>query len=264
MNNDILEWILERSLEAYDAENKSTDKIRERISFLVSMAFTPCLAISAYLISSLKGDLFSNENLFYFWVPIVFTIVLIISSACYVGYVLLSGFKYSRIPSPSHIIEYINKHPDQSVVLYDAQIGLLNQISQSVDENYKTNQHRKSKLLSAQRLAFYAFIALFFCIPRWVYDFINFETRPQPIKIILPIKVTQDNNMTTQQTQKQPEPSSTQNQQQTTNQLKSQEKPSFPQRTMALDSANNIDKPIFPTRSFALESYDPKIKVDKK
>lgn len=247
MNPDTLEWLLERSIESYEAENKSTDTIRERINFILSLAITPCFAISAYLISSIKGELFSTWNIFLFWLPLSSAILILLISTGYVAYVLLWPFKYSRPPSPSEIIKYVSEHPEPDAVLLDARTGLLNEIAKSVDHNFTQNQHRKSKLLTAQRLAFCTFLLLILiCVPRWGYVFTNAEPEAQSIKIVSPIQITQEPKMT-QPSQKQPSspqqpaPTTTQNQQQTT-------KPTNAQQA----------KPQFPKSSLALESLDPK------
>lgn len=266
MNPDTLEWLLERSIESYEAEDKSTDKIRERISFILSLAITPCFAIAAYLISSIRGELFLPWNIYLFWVPLLIALVILLVSTGYVAYVLLWPFKYSRLPSPSNIIEYVNNHPEKNAVLLDAQIGLLNEIAGSVNHNFTQNQHRKSKLLIAQRWAFGAFsLIILICIPRWGYVFTNSEPKVQSVKIVSPIVVIQEPKMT-QPTQTQPSspqppaPSTIQNQQQTTSPLNVQQaKPAFPKSVMTFDSVSSgSTKPEFPKSSLALESFDPK------
>lgn len=252
MNPDTLEWLLERSIESYEVEDKSTDKIRKRISFILSLAITPCFAIAAYLISSIKGELFLAWNIYLFWLPLSIAVLILLVSTGYVAYVLLWPFKYSRLPSPSKIIEYVNAHPEPDTVLLDARNGLLNEIASSVDHNFTQNQHRKSKLLTAQQLAFYTFsLLILICVPRWVYVFTNAEPEAQSVKIVSPIQIIQEPKMT-QPTQKQPSspqqpaPSTTQNQQQTTSQPNVQQA-----------------KPTFPKSSLVLESFDPK-NSDKK
>lgn len=265
MNTDTLEWLLERAIESYEAEDKSTDKIRERINFILSLAITPCFAIVAYLISSLRGELFLIWNIYLFWLPLSIAILILLVSTGYVAYVLLWPFKYSRLPSPSKIIEYVNAHPEPDTVLLDARNGLLNEIANSVDHNFTQNQHRKSKLLTAQRLAFCTFsLLILVCVPRWGYVFTNVEPEAQSVKIVSPIQVIQEPKMT-QPTQKQPAapqqpaPSTTQNQQQTTSQTNVQQaKPNFPRSVMTFDSVSSVSKPEFPKSSLALESFDPK------
>jgi len=111
----------------------------------------------------------------FFWLPIISAMVTLLLSICYVAYVLLWKFEYSRVPSPSSIISYVDGHPDSSLALQDGLSGLLKEYSDSVDYNFMQNQHRKSKLLLAQRLAFISFALLILCIPQWVINFSHNE-----------------------------------------------------------------------------------------
>jgi len=189
MTPESIEWLLEHAVSAYEAEIQSTEKLRERISFLLSLVITPCLGIAAYLFSSLRGELFLSENFYFFWVPILLAMVNLLLSICYVAYVLLWKFEYARVPSPSAIVLYIEEHPDPTLALQDGRIGLLKEYSDSVDHNFMQNEHRKSKLLLAQRFAFGSFAILLLCIPQWVINFSQNERQVQPVEIVSPIQI---------------------------------------------------------------------------
>lgn len=267
MTPESIEWLLDHAASAYEAEIKSTEKIRERISFVLTLAITPCLGIAAYLVSSLRGKLYSLEDICYFWLPLLFSMVALLISICYVAYVLLWKFEYSRVPLPSTIISYFEEHPDPATVLQDGCLGLIKEYSNSVDHNFRQNEHRKSKLLLAQRFAFGSFAILVLCIPRWAYDFSHNEIKPQAVRITSPIQIVKEEKMS----------NSTDNQkpvQQTTNQSQpapasstptQQAKPAFPKSTMVMDSiSSDKAKPAFPKSSMALESFDPKASDNKK
>jgi hypothetical protein len=66
MTPDSLKWMLDHAASAYDAELREIDKVKERISFVLSVAITPFAAIAVYMASGLKGELFSPLNLYLF------------------------------------------------------------------------------------------------------------------------------------------------------------------------------------------------------
>lgn len=262
MTPESIEWLLDQATSAYEAEIKSTEKIRERISFILTLAITPCLGFGAYLISSLRGDLFCLENIYYFWTPLSMAMVALFVAIANVAYVLLWKFQYSRVPPPSAIVSYFEEHPDPLSVIQDGSLGLIKEYSSSVDHNFRQNEHRKSKLLSAQRFAFLAFVILVLCIPRWAYNFAHYDTKPQSVRIVSPIQIVKDEKMTNSTSNQKP-PHQTTNQSQpstpATGPSTQQAKPVFPKSTMVMDSvSSDKGKPTFPKSSLVLESFDPK------
>lgn len=258
-----IKWLLDHAESSYNAEIQNTDKIRERISFILSLTITPGFGVAAYLVSSLRGETFALENVFLFWIPLFISVAILLIATCYVAYALLKGFYYSRVPSPSQIIPYFEAHPDPDSALQDGHLELLKEYSNSVDHNFKQNEHRKSKLILAQRLAFLSFAILILCIPKWAYNFTHNEQDTQPVKIISPVPFqllqeksmstpTENNSSSTNQsaTQTPQAPAATAKPSQT------QVKPAFPKSTMAMDSALKA-KPNFPGSTLVLEAYDP-------
>ena len=71
INLDSLKWLLDHAVDAYETEIKNIDKIRERISFIVSLTISPCLGVAVYLSSTLRGEIFSEYNIFLFWMPML-------------------------------------------------------------------------------------------------------------------------------------------------------------------------------------------------
>lgn len=255
MDDKTLEWIFDNASNAFDLEEKRMDKIRERANFIVSVGITPCIAVAAYLVTSLKGELSTGYNLHLFTIPLIISCVFLISSICFVAYVLLWGFKYGTPPSPLKILEYI-KNNDQTDILRNAKEGLLNEYIESVENNSIKNSHRKVQLLRAQRASFISLtILIVFCIPTWVYNFFHAESKPQSIKIVSPIQIIKESVM--------PEDNKNQTSQQpaTSAQTPTQPSTNFPKSTMALDSAP--PKQSFPKSRYAAESYDPSTAVNK-
>ncbi len=132
------------------------------------------------------------SSIAFFWLPIISAMVTLLLSICYLAYVLLWKFEYSRVPSPSSIISYVDGHPDSSLALQDGLSGLLKEYSDSVDYNFMQNQHRKSKLLLAQRLAFISFSILILCIPQWVINFSHNERQALPVQIVSPVQIIKE------------------------------------------------------------------------
>lgn len=249
---DSLLWLIDHAAEAYKNEIEATDKLKERISFILSLAVTPSIAAAIFLASGLKGELFNSINVYFFWVPWVAAVALLMASAALVAHTLLRGFLYERVPLPSEILGYFEQHPEPSRALEEAHLGLLKEYTAAVDHNFRKNQKRSNSLLWAQRLAFLSLLFFFVSLPRWIYNSIHSTPEPQPIKIVSPIEILKEKEMSNkpneptpstsqpQTTQSQGQPSTPPATQTTTSQ---QARPVFPKRTMVLDAAIETPRP---------------------
>lgn len=268
MKTESIQWLLDHAASAYEAEIESTDKLRQRVGLVVTLTITPCIGAVIYLASSLRGEVLSDLNLFLFWAPLLVSSGLILFSSGWVSYVLLKKFYYSRVPSPSEIVGYFETHPDQDTVLEEARLALLKEYAKSVDHNFEQNEHRKVKLLLAQRFAFCSAFFLVLCIPRWAYNFTHNEPKAQSVRVVSPIEILKEKEM------KNTSETNTQSQQQTTTPTPTQPaqtqttsaKPSFPQSKMVFDSARSDapTRPSFPRSRLVTESADPKADSGKK
>ena len=80
MTPDSIKWLLDHAASTYEAEIQSTDRIRERISFILSLTITPCFGVAAYLASSLRGEIFAPVNIFLFWIPLFIAVSILLVS----------------------------------------------------------------------------------------------------------------------------------------------------------------------------------------
>lgn len=241
ITSDSLKWLLDHAASAYETELQDTDKLKERINFILSLIIIPITGISVYLASGFKGDYFSAINVLLFWLPWFVAVIFLLISLGLVSFVLLKGFKYARPPLPSEIIQYFELHPEPDKALGEAHLALLKEYAASVDQNYEQNQNRSNKLLKAQRIAFLSIVFLMLCLPIWVHNVLQFTPESQPNRI-----ESEGKSMTTSSTQA---PSSAQ-QQQTL---------SPPPNTTPAASANQpvvaqLVRPPFPTRKIICDS----------
>lgn len=253
MNPDTIKWLLEHSVSAYETELKATDKVKDRISFILSVAITPFAGIAVYLVSKFKGNLFQRENLLFFSLPTLVAVLLLVVSAGYVAYALVRGFQYSNVPRPAHLIPYLQQHPEPDKALEEAQLNLIQEYAGSIEHNFKQNQNRSRKLLFAQRLAVASLLVLSVSLPRFVYVFLQAKSEPQSVRIVEPIRVTEENLMNDEkkqgnQTNPAPVPTPTAQSQQssigaTPSDQASQPRPPFPKSYMTFDHAIDVLPP---------------------
>lgn len=243
ITTDSLRWLLDHAAETYKNEIAATDKIKERISFILSLAVTPIAASEVYLASGLKGELFSIANTLTFWLPWGVAAGVLSCAVAFVAHALLRGFQYARAPLPSEIIKFFEQHPEPDLALNEAHLGLLNEYAKSIDHNFRQNQARSNTLLKAQRLAFLSLLFLLLSLPRWTYNAANNSPEAQPVKIVSPIEITKDKTMnkpTTPNTTNSQSKQSTEQAPSTPTQptTAQQARPVFPMRTMVMDSAS--------------------------
>ncbi|MDB5975056.1 MAG: hypothetical protein JWR07_1816 [Nevskia sp.] len=201
MNSDTIEWILEHSVSAYEAERDATSRIKERISFVITLAITPFSGIVVYLASGFKGHLAIASDLRYFWIPLAVAILILLLSATVVAYVLLRGFEYMRVPQPLPLIDYLEQHPEPDKALDEARLNLVKEYAKSVDHNVKQNERRTYHLLLAQRLAFFSLLPIILALPRYALVTSKAKSEAQPVELVSPIHVVQDISMSNQITQ---------------------------------------------------------------
>jgi hypothetical protein len=91
MTPDTIKWLLDHAASAYAAEIEGSDKIRERISFMLSIAIAPCFGVATYLLSSLRGETFACWTIILFWVPLLISAVALLISTGFVAYALIKG-----------------------------------------------------------------------------------------------------------------------------------------------------------------------------
>ena len=186
MKPESIQWLLDHTSSIYENELKETDKLKERISFIFTIAITPAFGLAFYLAIGLKGELFSPFSVWLFWLPWAVSVTLTLVTVFLTCHVLLSGWKYRRVPLPSELIPYFEAHPEPDKALEEAKFELLKVYSLAVDINFEQNQKRSHALLQSQRVGFFALILL------WGYCAENAKPEPQSVKIVAPIEIKKD------------------------------------------------------------------------
>lgn len=247
MNPETIKWLLEHSVSAYETEMKAMDGVKDRISFVLSVAITPIAGITVYLVSKFKGDLLQRDNLLLFSVPTLAAVLFLVVSAGCVAYALVRGFQYSNVPRPADLIPYLQAHPVPNQALEEAQLNLIQEYAGSIEHNFKQNQNRLRKILIAQRLAVASLLVLSLSLPRFVYVSLQAKSEIQAVRIVEPIRVTEENLMSDEkkqgnQTNASPVPTPTptaQSQQSgaTPSDQASAPRPPFPKSHMTFDHA---------------------------
>nr|VFK53206.1 MAG: hypothetical protein BECKTC1821F_GA0114240_100244 [Candidatus Kentron sp. TC] len=122
MTPDSLKWLIDYAIAAYESELRNTEKIKDRISFVLSIAITPFSGVLVYLAVNFKGKLlFSISNTLFFWAPWIIAAITLCISIGFLAYALLRGFFYARVPLPSEILPYFEQHPEPDKALEEGQ-----------------------------------------------------------------------------------------------------------------------------------------------
>lgn len=245
MNSETIDWLLEHSASAYEAEFTATGKLRDRISFILSVAITPYAGIATYLITKFKGSFLQGSDLLFFSLPILFAIGLLVVAAGLVALALIGVYGYSNIPRPAQLLPYLREHPEPDKVLEEAKLNLIQAYADNIEHNFKLNQGRTRKIRIAQRLAVCSLLPLAVSLPRFVYSTAHTKAEPQPVRIIEPIRITEEKSMSTegkptsQPNTSTPTSSQGQSQQQSTNASQvgtsSAPRPPFPKSQIILE-----------------------------
>ncbi|WP_186165617.1 hypothetical protein [Burkholderia gladioli] len=246
MKSETIDWLLEHSASAYDAEFTATGKLRDRISFILSIAITPYAGIAIYLITKFKGSFLQGSDLLFFSLPILFAIAMLAIAAGLVALALIGVYGYSNIPRPAQLLPYLHQHPEPDRALEEAKLNLIQEYADNIEHNFKLNQGRTRKIRIAQRLAVCSLLPLALSLPCFVYSMVHAKTEPQPVRIIEPIRITEENSMATKG-----KPTS---QPSTSNPTSSQGQPQQQQSANASQvGTSSAPRPPFPKSQIVLE-----------
>nr|VFK11208.1 MAG: hypothetical protein BECKLPF1236B_GA0070989_10213 [Candidatus Kentron sp. LPFa] len=171
MTSDSLKWLLDHAIAAYEREWRNTEKLKDRIGFVLSIAITPFPGVLVYLVVNFKGKpLFSISNAIFFWAPWIIAAITLGISIGLLAHALLRGFLYARVPLPSEILPYFEQHPEPDKALKEGQDSLLKEYAASVKHNFQQNQKRYRFLLLSQRSAFLALVFIILALQKnsWV------------------------------------------------------------------------------------------------
>lgn len=245
MNSETIDWLLEHSASAYETEFKTTEKLRDRISFILSVAVTPYAGIAIYLITKFKGSFLQCGDLLFFSLPMFAAIGLLAVSAGLVAHALIGIHRYANIPRPAELLPYLRTHPEPDKVLQETKLNLIEAYANNVEHNFNSNQKRARTLRIAQRFAVLSLIPLALSLPRFVYSAIHTKAEPQSVQIVEPVHITEEKSMSndgkpdSKSNTGTPTPNQGQSQQQST--------------SASQDNHSSVPKPPFPKSHITLE-----------
>lgn len=255
MNSETIDWLLEHSASAYEAEFKATGQLRDRISFVLSVAITPYAGIAIYLISKFKGSFLHRYDFLLFSLPIFIATGLLVVAACFVAHTLIGIYGYSNVPRPAELLPYLRDHPEPDKALEEAKVHLIKEYADNIEHNFKLNQNRARKLRIAQRLAVASVLVLAIALPRFVYLSLNTKAEAQSIKITEPVRITEGIAMSN---------NANQNSQPNTSTQAPNQGPSQQQSTTASNgNPASVARPPFPRSHVTLEHLVDKLPPGK-
>ncbi len=193
MKAEISTWLLTKAETAYEREEKRTDQIKVRISFLLTVAITPPLGVAAYALTNFRGDVLDFWTIVLFDFPFMAARTLLLLAAGAIFTSLLRTFAYSNVPTPDALIAYVMEDSSSDEIIVETELNLAKRYAQAVTFNHQQNEARRNVLLRAQRLASAAVLIGLLALPRYVN--VNRETSADPLKInvVSPITVTRTN-----------------------------------------------------------------------
>jgi hypothetical protein len=181
------DWLLDHHLEAYKFQAERSEKVRDRLSFLVT-PFTILGGGILYVIGNYEHKL-STFSVLAFYLPVglssgIFLVALVIALYC-LGW----GFDYQSVRRPrllqedvEQIADYAAAHEPDLNVLSDVKTTMMERYCQAADHNFAVNLRRTNLVLRAIQLGIVSFIVLLFCLPAFFSNKLQSKT-PGPTVI---------------------------------------------------------------------------------
>lgn len=171
MDDATRDWLLDHHKESYKFQAERSEKIRDRISFLVT-PFTVLGSGILYAFSNYRHGWTETASLL-FYVPMVLATVLFFLALGLALYCLGRGFTYQSIPQPRGLQEDV-----ESIAAYATAIAprpfntlghvktvMMERYCQAADHNLNVNFRRTNLVLRATQLGILSFILLLLCLP---------------------------------------------------------------------------------------------------
>jgi hypothetical protein len=193
---EIATWLLGQAELAFEREAKVTDRIKDRITFLLTVAITPPVGLTAYAPGNFRGDVLDPWVMAFFDLPLIAASGLLLFAAGTILTSLVRRFAYSNVPAPDALIDYVQEDSSSDQVIVETELNLAKSYAQAVALNHRQNEGRLEVLLRAQRLASWAVIIGLAAVPKYIN--VNRETpaEAQRIIVVSPINVTRTKEMT--------------------------------------------------------------------
>jgi hypothetical protein len=170
MDDQTRDWLLDHHREAYKFQADRSEKIRDRLSFLVT-PFTILGGAILYVLSNYRHA-FSTSSVLIFYVPVVVSLLIFLAALGTALYCLGWGFQYDSVPRPRGLQEDVEKianyaaaHAPALNVLGDVKTTMMERYSSAADYNFSVNFRRTNLVLRAMQLGIVSFIVLLFSLP---------------------------------------------------------------------------------------------------
>jgi hypothetical protein len=171
MDDATRDWLLAHHKESYRFQAERSDKIRDRISFLVT-PFTVLGSGILYALSNYRHG-WSGIHSALFYVPVILATVLFVLALGMALYCLGKGFKYQSIPQPRGLqqdVESIAAYataiaPRPFDVLGHVKTVMMRRYCEAADHNLNVNFRRTNLVLRATQLGILSFILLLLALP---------------------------------------------------------------------------------------------------
>lgn len=165
-----LDWFLERSGGALDSELATTDRIRDRITFISGVLLTPASAVAVSLLSTYRGEYFAGLGFWLFLAPASMATILLLMSLAFVFFVLSRSYEYKAGINPPTLFKYYQEgNADAKESIRDTKYVLLKAINESISHNADVNKLRMTGVLRAQVTATLAIPFLLISLPYYFY-----------------------------------------------------------------------------------------------
>lgn len=171
MDNDTRDWLLAHHQERYKLQAERSDKIRDRISFLVT-PFTILGSGILYVFGNYRHGWAGMRSLM-FYIPVSLAAGLFFFALAIALYCLGRGFKYLSIPQPRGLqadVEAIAAYavaiaPTPFDVLGRVKTVMMERYCQAADHNFNVNFRRTNLVLRATQIGILSFALLLLGLP---------------------------------------------------------------------------------------------------
>lgn len=215
MSDNINTFLFEHYKQEHQFQRERTDKIRDRVSFVVGF-LTVLGGILSYFVSGFPHAWQCGRTLL-FYVPLTLAIALFVASALIVLWVVGGNFQYASIPSNPDLQKFCDDltlwadaASAQNEVLPTLKQSLLIAYREASHTNFLTNRTRTDRLLLATRLVVVAFFFSAASLPAYIYEKSKQDKEPTLVRLVSAAKIEQKEPQTNLRTMSD---SSSQNQQ---------------------------------------------------
>lgn len=187
MDDQTRDWLLDHHREAYKFQAERSEKIRDRLSFLVT-PFTILGGAILYLLGNYRHH-FSASACLTFYLPISISMLAFVGALGLALYCLGWGFDYLNVPRPRWLqddVEDISEYAAASApglnVLGDVKTTMVARYCEAADYNFGVNFYRTNIVLRSMQLGIVSFIILLFALPAFFSNKLQ-EKTPAPTVI---------------------------------------------------------------------------------